>query len=64
MIPFINAFLSYAMMWIISAAVMTAGVLLGIRHRKKKDAKAALEATAAAEAEAAEAANKKGKKNK
>jgi predicted negative regulator of RcsB-dependent stress response len=62
MIPFINAFLSYAMMWLVSAAVMAAGIFFGIRHRKKKDAQAAIEAAAAAETAAAAPKGKKSNK--
>jgi hypothetical protein len=53
MIQFINTFLSYALLWLISAAVMVTGALLGIKRRKFLDAKAAAEAAnAPAEAEA------------
>jgi cytochrome oxidase assembly protein ShyY1 len=47
MIQFINTFLSYALLWLISAAVMVTGALLGIKRRKYLDAKAAAEAEAA-----------------
>jgi cytochrome oxidase assembly protein ShyY1 len=47
MIAFINQFLSYALLWLISAAVMVTGALLGIRRRKHLDAIAAAEAEAA-----------------
>jgi hypothetical protein len=46
MIQFINTFLSYALLWLISAAVMVTGALLGIKRRKFLDAKAAAEAEA------------------
>ena len=50
LILFINAFLSYFLVYVISAVVIVVAVLLGIRFRKYKDAKAALE-TAVTETE-------------
>ncbi|MCL2718510.1 MAG: hypothetical protein FWE14_06985 [Lachnospiraceae bacterium] len=42
LILFLNAFLSYFLVYIISAAFVVIAVLLGIRLRKSKDAKEAL----------------------
>lgn len=40
-ILFLNAFLSYFLVYIIAIALVVTAVLLGIRYRKYKDAKAA-----------------------
>jgi hypothetical protein len=42
LILFINAFLSYFLVYVISAAIIVTAVLIGIRLRKMKDAKDAL----------------------
>ncbi|MDR2546572.1 MAG: hypothetical protein LBC96_03550 [Lachnospiraceae bacterium] len=41
-ISFANTFLSYFLLYIISATLVVTGLLLGIRYRKFKDKKAAL----------------------
>jgi hypothetical protein len=41
LIAFLNSFLSYALLYVISAGLIITGVLLGIRYRKYKDKKAA-----------------------
>ena len=49
LILFINAFLSYFLVYVISAVVIVVAVLAGIRLRKHKDAKEAMAAAAEAE---------------
>ena len=43
-IEFINVFLSYFLVYIVSIAFVVTAVLLGIRYRKYKDAKGKVEA--------------------
>lgn len=45
LILFLNSFLSYFILFAISVAVIVVAVLIGIKLRKSKDAKAALEMT-------------------
>ncbi len=40
---FFNSFLSYALLLVVMAGLMLSGCLIGIRWRKSKDQKAALE---------------------
>lgn len=49
LILFINAFLSYFLVYIISVTVVVIAVFIGIRLRKMKDAKEALEIAPPAE---------------
>ena len=49
LILFINSFLSYILVYIVSAVLIVTAVLLGIRLRKMKDAKEALEAASETE---------------
>ena len=49
LILFINSFLSYFLVYIVSAVLIVTAVLLGIRLRKNKDAKEALQAASEAE---------------
>ena len=49
LILFINAFLSYFLVYVISAVLIVTAVLLGIRLRKNKDAKEALAAASEAD---------------
>lgn len=44
LILFLNSFFSYMLLLLVMAALMTAGAVIGIKWRKSKDAKAAVEA--------------------
>lgn len=49
LILFLNSFFSYFLLLIIMAVLMIAGCFIGIKWRKSKDAKAALEEAQTAE---------------
>ena len=51
LIAFLNAFLSYLLLFAVCVAVILVAVKIGITLRKNKDAKTALEAAKAAESE-------------
>lgn len=51
LIEFGRGFLSYGLLFVIAAVLVVAAVLIGIRLRKNKDAKDALEAAAVADAQ-------------